>query len=244
MKKGQITIFIILGVFILISASLFFYLKNTNNIFKENIPVEFTDIYNFIDSCMDQSAQDSISLVSQTGGYYNLPEDKTLTNIALYYNNNKNLLPSMKEIEEQISLAFSESLDSCINNFQDFESYQTDIIDNTEYQVLIKENKVSFKIKYPLEISKGENSANFKNFEKTIDSKLDDAYEIAKSVILERIINDGVCLNCLFDSAEENDLFIEMYDYDSDTTIFIIVDKTYKLNGEDFAWYFAINARW
>ena len=43
-----------------------------------------------------------------------------------------------------------------------------------------------------------------------------------------------ICLTCLSDLAFDNDLFIDMGDYNNDSVLFVITDENSKINGNDY----------
>lgn len=82
-KRGQLTIFIIIGIILLIIAGL--YLALNEFVFKsqfqqelqkqKNIPLEAQPIADFFSSCTKKVATDAVSIVAQHGGYITLPRD-------------------------------------------------------------------------------------------------------------------------------------------------------------------------
>ena len=51
---------------------------------------------------------------------------------------------------------------------------------------------------------------------------------------------DSICLSCLYDLGEENEVHIDMLDYGKDTTIFTIIDDKSQLNNKSYEFNFAI----
>jgi len=108
-KKGQITIFIIIGI-IIISIFMFIFIIKDNNIVENNIqstPSDVQPISLYIDSCLSKTALDGIYLVGQQGGYSNTSEpfySFSDIKIPVYYNLNEKNIPTIKEIENQITL--------------------------------------------------------------------------------------------------------------------------------------------
>jgi len=77
-KKGQITIFIILGLVILfISAFLFIYLREVGKPIDqepEEIPTEFISIETFVEECLYETSVYGFELLGSNGGYINPQE--------------------------------------------------------------------------------------------------------------------------------------------------------------------------
>lgn len=77
-KKGQITLFILVGVILLLSFSVYVYLKNktfeeafTEPILEE-VPTEVQPIYSYVDECITQVAVEGLKKIGQQGGYIDL----------------------------------------------------------------------------------------------------------------------------------------------------------------------------
>ena len=74
-KKGQISVFIIIGIIILLVFGLAFYIKSkisrTEEVepIIEKIPTELYPIKVFIEQCIDKTATDAIILIGESGGY-------------------------------------------------------------------------------------------------------------------------------------------------------------------------------
>lgn len=237
MKRGQISIFIIVAIIlILIIVILIFFRTNKS---KENISLEFESIHNFIDECVKKTSQDSVYYVSTTGGYYEIPKLSTITEIAYYYDGNKNLAPSLNVIENQISVAFNNLFNDCVNNYDNFQDYKVEK-GSIKSKVEITNDKILFNVDYPVKISKGNDVINFNKFDSKIDIRIK-TINIISNEIIDSIVknNGGICVNCLFELSKKYNLYIEMYDVDLDSTVFVIRDKDFKLYGEDFIWYFA-----
>ncbi len=232
-KRGQITVFIILSLLIVaIVALIFLFIKPP----KETPGVYTASIYNFVDECIQETAEDAIYEIGQNGGYYFPANISTPTGIAYYYENGRNLIPKKERVEEQISLYIKENLFFCTKNFVQFTNYN---ISQREINVetTISNDKVILEINYPIIISQGEESAIIEDFEKEINVRIGLIY----SSIIEFLnySKQEICLSCLFDISETNDLIVEMVDYDNKTVIFIFRDENSKLNEQPFEWVFA-----
>ena len=75
-KKGQITVYIIIGIIVLVSVGVFLYIRTTKVEAPasyaptiEQIPVEAEPIRQFVSSCLGQVAEDGLKKVGDYGGY-------------------------------------------------------------------------------------------------------------------------------------------------------------------------------
>jgi len=164
-KKAQITVFIILGILMLLALVLVISLKKEIITFnpEEVIPTEKGKVENFIVTCMDKIGDDALFKIGLQGGYIEVPEDLTDSSLSLKvspmnvvpywaYGTNTNI-PSLFEIKERIDQYMEENLRSCLFEMEAFqESYdlteKSDITANTE----IVESKVIFNVHWDIEI--------------------------------------------------------------------------------------------
>jgi len=236
-NKAQISIFVILAI-ALIAVIIIFFLVNNNPILTK-INQEIQPIHSFIQSCISQSAENSIYHIGETGGYFELPELKTDNNIAYHYIDETNQLPSKQKIVEELNLYFNNDLFFCTKNFIDFSDYeitQKPIITNIQ----INDNNIIFNINYPLSIKKETKTYTLENFETTIDVRLGIIYNVLNEMMtLQLEKKDDLCITCLGELAEDNDLYIHLRDYNEETTIFYIIDRNSIINGDEYVFNFA-----
>src|SRR3989344_8819969 len=78
-SKGQVTIFIIVGILLVLAITLVIFVRREIITFKpeEIIPTEKGKVENFITSCIDQVGNDALNRVGLQGGYIELPLEVT-----------------------------------------------------------------------------------------------------------------------------------------------------------------------
>jgi len=89
-RKAQITVFIILGIIIVLSVGIYSYMRTTGisptQIFQPKAP----PVVQFIDACIEKTATDALTIMGSQGGYISIPLD-----IALNPTRNLNLIPGV-----------------------------------------------------------------------------------------------------------------------------------------------------
>lgn len=147
-KRGQITIFVILGIIVLIVIGLLFYFKG--NLFKKELNDEEAQrfvsarvepVKNVVVNCVGQKLMEGVRFVSWQGGYfdpvdyenicvdYDLDSAKCLNNLSISYacKDSVNRLPLLSFISREINQFMSdeaekEELEKCVkDSFDDFE---------------------------------------------------------------------------------------------------------------------------
>src|SRR5574341_2475565 len=76
-KRGQITIFIIIGIVLLLSVgvALYFYQARVTEPIKRlvAVPEEVQQIYDYVATCANQIGKDGLLIMGTQGGYINIP---------------------------------------------------------------------------------------------------------------------------------------------------------------------------
>ena len=152
MKKGQVTIFVILGILILIILSLFLF----STTFKQDsfndldVDLKHTEIQMFVSSCLEYSLNDAISQISDL--------------------NHNNPLFQSNLIEQEIKRIILEDLPLCIDDFSSFEIYGVEIRENPyTLSVSVGDTRTFANLNYPLNISKANQVVFLSDFTASVD---------------------------------------------------------------------------
>ena len=106
-KRGQITVFVIIGLLILIVIGSMIYFNQISDLKlvdpknKEVVPIKL-----FVENCLTKTGKNALVKIGRQGGYYKVPDESiTVLNerTPLYYSNLKSNLPSKKRIENELS---------------------------------------------------------------------------------------------------------------------------------------------
>jgi len=235
-KRGQVTIFIIIGV-IIIGAVISLFAFKDNLKFKFLNP-ESEKIQVFVESCIEDVGKEVIYEIGQKGGQYIAPNFSAIKQIPYYRSEEENYMPSKKQIEEEISFYVSEKLFFCTKNFVDFPNMK---IEQGEINVktIIESDKVVLDVTYPLSIIQEKNTILIQDFENIeIPVRFGIVYDSIEKIISEQLSHENICLSCIFNIALENDLYIEIMEYDEENIIFIIKDENSKIDNKVFEFVF------
>jgi len=235
-KKAQLTIFIIVGIILIASISVFFIFRNSLN--QEVTNPETENIRNFVLGCIDEVGVEVIEQIGDGGGYYSSSNKPTNLGLAIYYSENQNYIPSKKEIEEEISLYVEEKLFFCTRNFVDFSELdisQGDIKVNS----LINDEEIVLDVDYFVSVSKDGNTDVLRDFEVKIPVRLGIIYNSILEIVQSS--REDICLSCILDISLRDDLYIDMNDLSENEVMFVIRDEESKLNNESFEWVFVID---
>ena len=234
-QRGQLTIFIILAIVIVGVVLVFFAIRG--GIFQQILTPNTEKVQNFVQNCIDETGTDIIYQIGQNGGYYFPSNLSTSSGVSIYYENGKNYLPSKKQIEEEISSFFDYELFFCTRNFVDFPDMNI-LQGEIKTETKIENERVVLNVNYPITITKDNSGSRIENFKAEIPTRMGIVYD-SVSEFLQNQTDNGICLSCLLEATDKNDLYVEMMDYDEKTVIFVFRDKNSKIKDEEFVWVFA-----
>jgi len=237
MGKGQVTLFVVIAVLFVAIVGIVFLA--TQKKLSREIP-EIKPIKAFIDNCLDSTAEDALIFTGQQGGYYDIPKN-SIDSYVYYFYNNKSFIPSKQKIESEISLYVNEMLPFCTQNFVEFPDFK---IEADPYSVktktIILGDKVRFIIKWYVSIKKADIKYQLEEFSSEIKSRLNTIYNVAQNITSEQLKDpSSICLSCLTRLGIENDLYIDMENYDDDTVIFTIKDNQTLIKNQPYKFVFA-----
>lgn len=245
-KRGQITLFVILGIIVLGLVGTVVYVKG--NILKSewekqaqkstDVPVKAKPVKIFIDSCIETTAEQAITLVASQGGYIRFPETNYVrteadpfsnsislfsgggTRIPYWYlqtadNKPKSYMPTLPQVENEISRYIELNLKECFNNFTDLKEQGYKITTGSlRVKTTIRENDILLIVDYPTTIVLDEFKFDNPAYYVKIDAKLGKLYDVAQKIIKaenEHTFLENLTLNAM--AIYEDIPFTEM-DFD------------------------------
>lgn len=247
-KRGQVTIFIIIAITIVAIASLLFLVAIPNNWFglklQEN---SLTPINNYFSQCFLDKSKDALKILASQAGYSDLQrinlavfyDEKT----AYYYKDNRTTIPNINQIEIELAKEIDKQINYCFNLPTELKDYQISKTNCSSNVIVSEKIKISFDC--PLQINKGAFSSRLpeKNtYNLNIDYNILKKLNLSKSIVNEYNSNKPyMCLNCINNMAENNDVFISMLPILENQTVkeswFLIKEPFYNQN---ISWRFAI----
>lgn len=225
-KKGQVTIFVILAIIVVVGVIVFFaFSGNKEESTSENVPVFASPIKVFIDSCVEGVSEDVVYEVGLGGGYLFPPEMSNADGITYLYYDGKNYFPTISTIENEIENGISSGLIFCVDGFENFGNY--DINYTTPLvNVEIDNDIVYVDVDYYVSVGQGDSDYIFRNFGTEVEVRLGLIYDLLKTFMGRGYYSYGdICIDCVLEDMFVNNLTMEIYnDYEED--VFFIVDDT------------------
>lgn len=197
-KKGQITIFVILAIVIVIGGISYFAFRDVISV--EVIPVSVEPVKIAILDCIESKAEMAISILESSGGYIETPEfkpgsryqpfsselDFIGTSIPYWFymsaaNIPKSQVPTIESMEIEIANFLDEEIESCyLEDFRD-DGYLIDV-ETPRSSVIISENYIDINVDMEVLVSRDNEAGILKEHEMRLDTNLGYLFNEAKSI--------------------------------------------------------------
>lgn len=202
LRKGQVTIFIIVGILIIASVSLFFIFKDkiTGPLSGEIIPSEFESLHNSLLDCIKQTTLNGISILETQGGYIYPPEFEPGSRYSpfssqmdffgnpvpyWYYRSASNLekeqVPTKEEMQRQLSQFIEENVPSCKLDLYKEQGFVFSL-SSPNVTTKISDNSVNVLVMMPVNATYKEKSVVIRKHEVGVKSYLGSLYNSAKKI--------------------------------------------------------------
>jgi len=214
-RKAQVTIFIIIAIFLVAAIVGFFLLRGSIGVGE--LPESIQPVYASFLFCLEEDGLSGIDVLESQAGYINLPnfepgsaympfsnELDFLGNPVPYWyyvsgnNIQKEQIPSKDLMEEQLGNFIEEKIRNCILDSYYEQGYEIEQ-GVPEADVTIKKNKVEVDLNMGFAVRFGEDTAFVEDHHVEIDSMLGNLYDSAKEIY----------------DKEQEDLFLENYGMDT-----------------------------
>lgn len=238
-KRGQVTIFIIIGILIVILLILLYLYWP--QIFSK-LSNETKNPSGFIQKCIEDELEDNIEIIllhggdfvsSEKTGYlyrHSNDEDPVYVKYLCYTNSNRyvpciNQEPFLKShIEAEILDSINDGMNNCFNSL--VESYEDDgyIVDLKEGnpKTDIVEEFIRINFNRTLTLTKGEETDVYRRFQIELDSNLYEILEIADNIVSwEMVAGDSLPEAYMYNNPF---LIVEKHIKSDDTKIYVITD--------------------
>ena len=229
-KKGQVTLFIIIGLLILIAIGVFFYVKTyvlkeklDINLEQDDVAAEAKVVQDYLTSCVSGIGKEGVVLLGLHGGYINT-SDSSYTNRDLSFNplnptnadgvffhdweipywwyletsntckqcsvTRKNI-PSLQEMQDQISLYVKRQLPGCLDGFSSLSQQGITVEEKGTLRVdtAIAADSVFIQVHYPLAVTVGESVTGLEKSYVELSVPLEKIYNTAFALV-EKQVNE------------------------------------------------------
>ena len=248
-KRGQITVFIIIGLIILVVVGLFMLVGQESSFEQDLNEAEQNAkkaVQTYVENCLKEQLEDINQLVSLQGGYYQEPpypsdyvvDRETFEIVQPYvpyvFNQGQKTFPTRVKVEEQLALGMKDNLYNC----KDLSSLPYDASIRSEageVTASFLNTKVSVSVSLPIVLNVGNTVININQFSIEIPSKLPKLYEVAERITDEQVQRGmQLCLTCLSRTIEEHNVHLEMTEEGRETVHIITYTLSAPAGGDVF----------
>ncbi|MBS3118009.1 hypothetical protein J4430_03980 [Candidatus Woesearchaeota archaeon] len=208
MKKGQVTIFVVLGIILIALASLFFFARRTVLLptTTENLQGELVSIRNHIEECVQRGKNDYglleiVNKIGKQGGYlqpaqdtFRLWNDSKVSYLCFNIPQTEacyNRLRTSQEIEKEIATEISNVLEGCLD-IQSFGQLRPYNIQENERTIntTIRREEVQVTVKAPITLVASNNRVSLEEVQTKLEVPLGEILEVTND-ILDAETTDG-----------------------------------------------------
>jgi hypothetical protein len=238
-KKAQVTLFIMVGIIILLLTLLMILALKPKKIeLKHHVekPIELQPLKSYVESCIKDIAIPGIYLLGVQGGYIYPPNNALETDYTIVgygYYEGANTLPSIQEMQTQISRYIDNALPLC-TNFSIFKEFGVKA-GKVNTKTTILENEITIEVYYPLTTVQEHASGKIDTFLLTLPVRLGHIHKVANEIV-NKEIGDPEWIDLTFLSGF--DTSVSIVPYDETTFIHSITDNVSKLT-EPYVFLFA-----
>jgi len=187
-KSGQVTLYVLIGVSLLITLSLLFYYFSDTTIMSSNDKtmndIEKNSLQIIVDSCLKRSVDESMEIIRLQGGYIQFPKgvktlevesnmtvkdgrivkEKGLIKVPYYIYNNQLSIPTLELIKSQSESFILNRFVSCIDDFKDLKEEGYEVSQGSpKIKVLFDVNTI-VDLNYSVNLTKGDLQISQKEF--------------------------------------------------------------------------------
>lgn len=200
-RKGQVTIFIIIGI-LLVSSVLLFFLSRAGFIPQLGGGKPETSVNAFLNTCLEKEIKESIGLILKNGGYtesqlsttFLFEDEEKPTEVSYLCYNQNDYLPCVNQepvllqnIKNEIRDYISDDVENCFNDMKkSFERQNFEVSGSglKSFEVELKPRQVIMQTDSEITLTKSGEASTQKNFKVIIPTRL---YELTN--VVQEIIN-------------------------------------------------------
>ncbi|MBI4159329.1 hypothetical protein HY500_03675 [Candidatus Woesearchaeota archaeon] len=208
-KRGQVTVYIILGIVVIALFLITTYIRDSNILDSINKRVEINAqtllAHARVEECITNIAKESVNILGAQGGKIELEESASLNPLVPFgnsldiFNNdalrvpywfyrtpngiNTQEIPSISDMELELGNYIKNNIIFCYEDLRDLGQYTVDYDGDSEVEVDIQDTKILVSIRGPLTVSIDDVSSNLDSFSIVLNAPLGRLYADANDIL-------------------------------------------------------------
>ena len=188
-KNGQVTLFVIVGLVILIISGIIFYIKFYVPDTAKEYSSDLEAVKSNIEGCVENIVRQGLSYLELHGGYALINDGFSTNGLPYYYKDNLSNIPEKNIFEEEMNKYVTANVQDCFNEVVVEDLIVESKLDIDKFNVFL-DYKANFEVKG---ISYSLDKINI-----VVDTRLSQLYEAARFIIDDYVANNGwSCLSCI-----------------------------------------------
>lgn len=244
-KRGQVTLFIILGIVLVIIIGLGVYFSD--ELFSVvgisqgmSYPSEVQEIADHVQECADDSAYSAVTALALQGGYYSFDGVSAfvfsdVVYIPYYLDNGTLNVLSSRAMAVELGSYYDYLMGYCVDLdlFSDFGFETGEMVTH----VIVNNNSIDFVMEYPIVAYAGEASYDMNEpYKATVNANLGWMRDIAENIAIYDANSETVDFDFLLDQGLAD---IQLAPFNNDTIVYILKDTTSFEGLENITFMFA-----
>ncbi len=194
-KRGQATLFIILGIVLVVLVILYFIGVQQNIIPPllggNDASAQLSNVNSHIGDCLQEVGGDYVTQIAAQGGYlapatgtYLFFNDTTISYLCwnqVGLSTCTNRLLTKQHMEEELQSTIQDALNTCINVYD--VSDDVEAAGSWEVTVDIQQTGVDLELYYPVSIDDGDNVVSQDTFSETLNVPLGELYDVSQDIV-------------------------------------------------------------
>ncbi|MDD4878725.1 MAG: hypothetical protein PHO02_06885 [Candidatus Nanoarchaeia archaeon] len=232
MKKGQVTMFVVLGILIFAGIGIYIFYSKIPSMAQgakdiTSLSPQFSEAGKQIEDCLDIVLNDGAVSAGLKGGYTDNSElkkyDYAGLDVTYLYYDGQSHLPAKEEVEKALGSYLKENALQCAGTGGDIIITPGSV---KSASVFIKDTVVDAEVEWDITFRKGDFVSKAGLFRASAPLKMGKIMDEVTGFMAVQVQKPNeICLSCLIDSAEKNNFKIEI-DNMITTYVFSITDKS------------------
>ncbi len=250
MKRGQLTLFMIIGIVLVVLVALAV-------VFREQIAQttktgitgtlamskEAREVQQDMTACVKELAETGLILIGVQGGYAEMSDNIMHTNTrtkigyipyqgtAYMYYKGKNLTPSKETMEKELKKFIEANSQDCKKTYEGMEVTYGQMVVN----VKINQDNIDVNVDQQVKVKKEQKESGFNSINTRLQVRLGRIGNVIKQIAEQQIktSKEEICMSCIARTVAENDM--EMYvDRIGEDLFYMLTDKNSKIGEADY----------
>src|SRR3989344_8900744 len=208
-KRGQVTVYIILGIVVIALFLVTVYIRDNNLLDNINRDVEINaqvlPVHNRMEECITTISQEGVNTLGAQGGKINVENRKSLNPLVPFGNSldvfdngalnvpywfyrtsngiNTQDIPSINDMELELEAYINDNTIFCYEDLKNLDQYTVSYEGDSNVNVEIQDTKVLVSVESPLTVTKDDVTSQLNSFSVVLDVPLGKLYSTSKDIL-------------------------------------------------------------